>query len=176
MALDRQEFRTPRPFHSGELAARRDRPRPRQITFCSGRFRRLPVPRAVRREGSRIPRQLAPRRRWALCGRPSSGGLNPPTFDTRPSLRICRGLSRRPESTLDPIFPGKQSTWCSIGLAMGRVVPVTECWMVLGGIPAESPSTKAAHLLRSANRSMLAVPRGWRGRHPGSPEQALSHS
>ena len=27
---------------------------------------------------------------------------------------------------------------CSIGLAMGGR-PVTECWMVLGGIPAERP-------------------------------------
>jgi hypothetical protein len=32
--------------------------------------------------------------------------------------------------------------------------------MVLGGIPAESPSAKAAHLLREASRSMLAVPSG----------------
>jgi hypothetical protein len=37
---------------------------------------------------------------------------------------------------------------CSIGLAAGRVIPVTQCWMVLGGIPAESPSAKRAlHLV-----------------------------
>ena len=35
---------------------------------------------------------------------------------------------------------------CSIGLAGERVVPVTECWMALGGIPAESPSRRG-HLL-----------------------------
>lgn len=36
---------------------------------------------------------------------------------------------------------------CSTGLAMGGVVPVTECWMVMGGIPAESSSAKRDRLL-----------------------------
>jgi fermentation-respiration switch protein FrsA (DUF1100 family) len=75
------------------------------------------VPRAVRREGPRVPREVAPRRPWAstsqrssprhprrllgsrtMFGRPSSGGLKPPTFGTRPPLRICRHVSRRPEA------------------------------------------------------------------------------
>jgi hypothetical protein len=47
----------------------------------------------------------------------------------------------------------------SIGLALGGSWPVTECWMVLGGIPAESSSAKRPSAFESS-RSMMAVPSG----------------
>ena len=64
----------------------------------------------------------------------------------------------------------------SIGLALGGSWPVTECWMVLGGIPAESPSSKRPSAVGESSRSMLAVPSGGEVGHVGSLEQALSCS
>ena len=64
----------------------------------------------------------------------------------------------------------------SIGLALGGSWPVTECWMVLGGIPAESSSGKRPSAFGKTSRSMMAVLSGGEDGHVGSPEQALSHS
>ena len=38
---------------------------------------------------------------------------------------------------------------CRIGLAVGRLCQSPECWMVLGGIPAESPSATRSSVFRS---------------------------
>jgi hypothetical protein len=64
---------------------------------------------------------------------------------------------------------------CSIGLTMERVVPVTQCWMVLGHIPAESPSAIWPSAVGKTSRSMMAFPSGDEDGHAGSPEQTLSH-
>jgi hypothetical protein len=47
--------------------------------------------------------------------------------------------------------------------------------MVLGGIPAESPSAKRPSAFGKKQRSMMAVPSGGEDGHVGSLEQALSH-
>ena len=65
---------------------------------------------------------------------------------------------------------------CSIGLAVGALCQSSECWMVSGGIPAESSSAKRPSTSVRGSRSMMAVPSGDEDGHVGSPEQALSHS
>jgi hypothetical protein len=63
----------------------------------------------------------------------------------------------------------------SIGLALGGSWPVTECWMALGGTPAESSSAKRPSTSVRSSRAMMAVPSGDEDGHVGSPEQTLSH-
>jgi hypothetical protein len=55
-------------------------------------------------------------------------------------------------------------------------MPGTTCWMVLAGIPAESPSAKRPSAVGQISRSMVAVPSGGEDGYVGSPEQTLSHS
>jgi hypothetical protein len=55
-------------------------------------------------------------------------------------------------------------------------MPVTDCWMVLGVIPAESSSAKRDRLLwGKTGRSTMGLPSGDEDGHVGSPEQTLSH-
>ena len=54
-------------------------------------------------------------------------------------------------------------------------MPVTEYWMVLGGILAESPSATRPSAVGESSRSILAVPSDGEVGHVGSLEQALSH-
>jgi hypothetical protein len=53
----------------------------------------------------------------------------------------------------------------------GRSCPSPECWMVLGGIPAESPSAKRPSTSVRSSRSMMAVPSGDEDGHVGSPSR-----
>jgi hypothetical protein len=48
--------------------------------------------------------------------------------------------------------------------------------MVLGGIPAESPSAERPSAVGESSRSMMAAPSGGEVGHVGSLEQALSHA
>jgi hypothetical protein len=63
---------------------------------------------------------------------------------------------------------------CSIGLAGERVVPVTECWMALAVFRRNHRRDAAICFRYQSLDAGLAERR--RGRHTGSPEQALSHS
>jgi hypothetical protein len=60
--------------------------------------RNLPVPRAVRREGSRVPRKVAPRVRWAITSQPSRPCHSARATRLRTILAVVRESARSGQS------------------------------------------------------------------------------